>query len=206
MTGILDSRAATNIITKSLMNALRLKIDRPSKLVIVTANGSKVRSLGEITNFPMEFAGLRFATNVQVLDSPDKVLILGNDWLIKTQAVIDWGKRTISVVINNRKRCTPISLTKVTPFRTEESSDEETSDSEYEDESLDETVIFYSDLSENKETWLLLSEDELRQELEHNPWEEYPAFEGNPAVFLASVASAEEKPQLNHGPLTKLIK
>jgi hypothetical protein len=88
------------------------------------------------------------------------------------------------------------------PFRTKESSDEETSDSEYEDESLDETVIFYSDLSENKETWLLLSEDELRQELEHNPWEKYPAFEGNLAVFLASVASAKEKPRLNHGPLT----
>jgi hypothetical protein len=42
VTCILDSRAATSLITKSLMKALDLKISRPSKLVIVTANGSKV--------------------------------------------------------------------------------------------------------------------------------------------------------------------
>ena len=106
-------------------------------------------------------------------------------------------------MINNKKRSSPISLTKIVPFQTEESTDEESSDGEYEDEELEETFVFYSDLSENEEeTWMEFSEDELRQELEHNPWEDHPTFEENPAVFLAQVASVEEKSQLNHGPLT----
>jgi hypothetical protein len=150
----------------------------------------------------MKFAGIKFATNVQVLDSPDQVLILGNDWLLKTRAIIDWEQKTITVMINNKKRSSPISLTKVVPFHTKESSDEESSDGEYEDEELEETTVYFSDLSESEEAWMELFEDELRQELEHNLWKELPKFEENPAVFLAQVASAEEKPQLNHGPLT----
>src|ERR1044072_68994 len=107
-------------------------------------------------------------------------------------------------MINNKKRSSPISLTKIVPFHTEESSDEESSDSKYEDENLEETQVYFSDLFEENEgeTWLDFFEDELRQELEHNPWEELPTFEENPAVFLAQVATAEKKSQLNHGPLT----
>ena len=50
---ILDSGAATSIITKKLMKRLEETIDSPSNLVIVTANGSKVRSLGEISDLPI---------------------------------------------------------------------------------------------------------------------------------------------------------
>src|ERR1043165_2733613 len=101
----------------------------------------------------MEFAGIKFATNVQVLDSPDQVLILGNDWLLKIRVIIDWEQKTITVMINNKKRSSPISLTKVVPFHTEESSDEESSDGEYKDEELEETTVYLSDLSEeNDET------------------------------------------------------
>ena len=45
---VVDSGAATSIMTKKLMDKLGYKINEPSKLTIVTANGSQIRSLGKI--------------------------------------------------------------------------------------------------------------------------------------------------------------
>ena len=43
---VIDGGAATSIMTRKLMKRLGYNIDQPSKLVIVTANGAKVHSLG----------------------------------------------------------------------------------------------------------------------------------------------------------------
>jgi hypothetical protein len=169
ITAILDSGAATSIITKTLMKELGLKINQPSKLVIVTANGTKVQSLGEISNMPMEFNGVKFLAPVQVLDLPDQVLILGNDWLLKVKAIIDWGKKTVTTVIGGKRRTTRIQCTKVTPLQFEDDDVESDSDEdEYEDEDLSEAQLFYSeasDESEDESAWMELSDEDLQQEL-----------------------------------------
>ena len=46
---ILDSGAAVSIITNKLMYKLGLEPDTPSKTIVVTANGNRVRALGQIT-------------------------------------------------------------------------------------------------------------------------------------------------------------
>jgi hypothetical protein len=205
ITAILDSGAATSIITKTLMKELGLKINQPSKLVIVTANGTKVRSLGEISNMPMEFNGVKFLAPVQVLDSPDQVLILGNDWLLKVKAVIDWGRKTVTTSIGGKRRTAHIQCTKVTSLQFE-STDSESDSDEYEDEDLSETQLFYSEASaeesEDEGAWVELSDEDLQQELEYNPWEDHRGSNENPAVYLAQTATQEEKPASNQGPLT----
>ena len=48
LSAVVNSGAATSIMTKKLMDKLGYKINEPSKLTIVTANGSRIRSLGKI--------------------------------------------------------------------------------------------------------------------------------------------------------------
>src|SRR5256885_3366633 len=45
-TAIVDSGAATSIITKSLLDRLGYKIDKQFRLIVVTANGARTKSLG----------------------------------------------------------------------------------------------------------------------------------------------------------------
>src|SRR5438874_10845932 len=51
---VINSRAVTSIMTKKLMDKLGYKINEPSKLTIVTANGSQIRSLEKINQIHLE--------------------------------------------------------------------------------------------------------------------------------------------------------
>ena len=50
---VVDTRAAVSIMTLSLMRKLGLKIDSPSKIVVIIADGSKKRALGQIYDVPI---------------------------------------------------------------------------------------------------------------------------------------------------------
>jgi hypothetical protein len=52
VSAVIDSGAATSIMTKKLMKKLGYSINSSSNLVIVTANGTKVRSLEKSQNYP----------------------------------------------------------------------------------------------------------------------------------------------------------
>jgi hypothetical protein len=88
-TAIVDSGAATSIITKALLDKLRLEINHSSKMIVVTANGARTRSLGIIDNVPVNIGKIQILTSFQVLESRDKILILGNDWIRETNANIN---------------------------------------------------------------------------------------------------------------------
>ncbi|PKK74062.1 hypothetical protein RhiirC2_775281 [Rhizophagus irregularis] len=51
---VIDSGAAVSIMTTAMMKTLKLTIDGPSEYVIKTANGTRVRSLGEIQNLSLK--------------------------------------------------------------------------------------------------------------------------------------------------------
>ena len=82
VTAIIDSGAATSIITHRLMKKLGYNISEPSKIVVVTTDGSKVKPLGVINGFPISINYLKIPTTVEVLESPEDLLLLGNDWSI----------------------------------------------------------------------------------------------------------------------------
>ena len=86
---IVDSGAATSIITKALLDRLGYKVDKPSKLVVVTANGARTKSLGVVSHLPITLGKIDTPTSFQVLESKDEVLILGNEWLRENNAVMD---------------------------------------------------------------------------------------------------------------------
>ena len=81
VSAIVDSGVATSIITHKLLKRLGYNITRPSRLIVVTANGAHTRSLGIADNVLITIGQARIMTSFQVLESKDEVLILGNNWL-----------------------------------------------------------------------------------------------------------------------------
>lgn len=76
--------------------------NQPSNMVIVTANRTKVHALGVITELPVHLSHMIIKTPVHMLDSQDKVLILGNDWLRKINAIVNWQKKELTISYKGR--------------------------------------------------------------------------------------------------------
>src|SRR5436190_15635145 len=164
------------------MRRLGYSIDRRSKLVIITANGEYVHPLGKISALPVTIGSMTVETPVQVLDSSDEVLIIGNDWLNQMDAVLDWKKERLSITGRNTTVTVPVVCTqrKTTEEEfiesedsTETESETETeteSDSEFEEEKGTQAVpIYFFDP--------LTSVD---LDLKYNPWtieHEAPKYE-----------------------------
>ncbi|CAB4482538.1 unnamed protein product [Rhizophagus irregularis] len=167
---VIDSGAAVSIMTTAMMKTLKLTIDGPSEYVIKTANGTRVRSLGEIQNLPLKVRNLIIKTNVQIIESSDSVFILGNNWMRKVNAALDWDKKTLTIRYNGRSTTVPVIFTLPKPIKMKQSfeyDDEE----EYESEELEEAQIYMSDFSGYS----------TEESLEFNPWENEvsPAHQNN---------------------------
>src|SRR5262249_34203478 len=151
---VIDSGAATSLITTRLLDDLQLDIDKASNLIVVTANGTRVRAEGEVSRLPINIHYLVTRIPVQVIKSVDKVLILGNDWLKYVNAHLDWETSELTIRRNGRTVTTPVTFEKlptVVPSSTlGEEPDEDEIEEEYEDEDLFEQEIYYS-LTESEE-------------------------------------------------------
>src|SRR5215208_6813403 len=53
VTAIIDTGTTVSIMTYKLMKKLRLDIDEPSQIIIVTANGQRKRALKTLKNVPL---------------------------------------------------------------------------------------------------------------------------------------------------------
>src|SRR3954467_2760516 len=65
ISAIVDSKAATSIMTKSLMQHLGFKINRPSKIIVITANGSRTKSLRIVDKVPISCRKLNVNASFQ---------------------------------------------------------------------------------------------------------------------------------------------
>jgi predicted aspartyl protease len=132
---VIDTGAAISAITRGLMEELGYKIDRSSDIVLVTANGDKSRSLGKIIDMELTLNGIETTVTVQVIESKDRVLILGNDWLKKVKANIDMENGKVN--INGKKGYVNIPVEFVS-LEQNENYDDEGYNSDYEQEELKE--------------------------------------------------------------------
>jgi hypothetical protein len=179
-------------------------------MIVVTANGARTRSLGIVDDVPVIIGKIEIPTSFQVLESRDEILILGNDWLRNSNANMDWEKSTLTIRKDRTTIRILITFTKTLKVITHDVS-EEISEDEYEEECLEEMLIYFSDSSE---------EDSANQgELEFNPWINFYSPESseakteddddidsinvnkNPAIFLAKTVQDEPTPTNQTGPL-----
>ncbi|GET63051.1 ribonuclease H-like domain-containing protein [Rhizophagus irregularis DAOM 181602=DAOM 197198] len=108
---IIDSGAAGSIVSCQLLKDLKIPIDRPSTTMMINVNGERKRPLGEVLNFPITIQDITVPINVVVTEAESYAAIVGNDWLSKVRANIDyesstmnltWNKRTIGVPVEYR--------------------------------------------------------------------------------------------------------
>src|SRR5687768_16528421 len=114
------------------MEELGYKINRSSNVEFTMADGSKSRGLGRITDMELTLNGIDVTVTVENIDSGDRTLILGNDWLQKVKVQIDMEKGKINVKGKRGFVDIPVE------FATQKSQINEDSEEEYEDEELKE--------------------------------------------------------------------
>ncbi|KAG1372126.1 hypothetical protein G6F61_011330 [Rhizopus arrhizus] len=114
---LIDCGAAKTCISKPLADALGLAIDAASESVFTLGNGTKQPALGIIYDVPIGVENnLIIPCNVEVLPSCPTHLIIGNNWLNRAKAKIDFNHSTLKVIYKNRKAELEISfLRKSTP-------------------------------------------------------------------------------------------
>src|SRR5579864_8585536 len=120
-------------------------------MVITTANGARTRSLGIVDKIPIVVGKIEIPTSFQVLESKDEILILGNDWLRETSAVMNWNQSTLTILKGNYSIRIPVTFTKTAKVTTQEDEELEDDYDEYEEEFLEEYPIYMSDYSDSKD-------------------------------------------------------
>jgi hypothetical protein len=131
-----------------LAKKLGLNIDKPSKLIVTTANGSRVRVLGQITEARIIIQHVSVPVELQVIESPQDTLLLGVDWCRKTKMNLDFSTQTASISYVT-KRATFNILFEEGMVDERENLDQVLD--EYEEEDLDEYDVFLSEVENNSQ-------------------------------------------------------
>ncbi|KAG9299907.1 hypothetical protein G9A89_009634 [Geosiphon pyriformis] len=87
---ILDSGLAGSIITRQFMDQLGRRVDCAANACIITADGATKTPIGKIDDFPFEINGLVTPIKGLVIEATQYQALVENDWLSKTNAVLDW--------------------------------------------------------------------------------------------------------------------
>jgi len=145
---LIDSGAATNIITNKLRRRLGIRIKRPSKTIFTMANGKKTPSLGE-TEIRIEITEeIEIPVTVQVIDSVKEDLILGTAFLVRKEGEINFKKEKLIIKHEKKQITIPIQCMKEEQDNETDDSETESEESEKEDyeqyEEIDEELEVYS--------------------------------------------------------------
>ena len=121
MQGLCDTGATRSVISADLAKRLKLKVTK-SQLInpFLPANGQPMCPLGQVS-INVNIQGLIIPTIVYVVNNLHPKLILGNDWLKSTRAVIDYRTGILSLYddlllcplegFNSRHNCVTLRLT-----------------------------------------------------------------------------------------------
>ena len=148
--------------------------------MMINVNGDRKRPLGEVLNFPITIKGITIPIDVVVVDANSYSAIVGNDWLSRVRARLDyescimimtWEDKEIEVPIEYR--CMPHEKPEVKALppekeveeaieEIEEVSEEEDEEyeEEFEEEELEEKVFCHFQLEPMEEESQDLTDDE----------------------------------------------
>ena len=113
---------------------------------MLNVNGERRRPLGEVENLEIQIGECNIPIDVIVSEANVYSVIVGNDWLSKAQAKVDWNKSIIKIKYNNNKIQVPIEFRNVTnltrakikakdiPESDDDDEEEEEEDNEEEEE------------------------------------------------------------------------
>ncbi|KAG9291010.1 hypothetical protein G9A89_012882 [Geosiphon pyriformis] len=95
---ILDSSSADSIITRQLMDQLGCRVDQAASARIITANGVTKTPISKINDFPFEVNDIMTLIKVLVMKTTQYQALVGNDWLSKVNATLDWNTQELQLM------------------------------------------------------------------------------------------------------------
>ncbi|KAG2215693.1 hypothetical protein INT45_013356 [Circinella minor] len=111
---LLDTGASKSCISKKLAQTLGLKINKPSTAVFMLGNGDRHASLGIISSVQLQPNGTEpVPIALEVLPTTPIDLIIGNNWLKKAKATIEYQTKTMWIH-HDDTRAIPIRYEKQT--------------------------------------------------------------------------------------------
>ena len=81
----------------ALLKDLDMEITQASKTVMVNVNGERRRPLGAVSDIPLIIQGQVIPMNAIVTEADSYFAIVGNDWLRKTRALLDYGANMMTI-------------------------------------------------------------------------------------------------------------
>ena len=111
---ILDSGASGSIVSCQLLNDLGIAIERPSTTVMINVHREQKRPLGEVLNFPITIQGVTISADIVVVtDAQSYSVIVGNDWLSKVKALIDYQNSVMMITWQGQDLEIPVEYTEM---------------------------------------------------------------------------------------------
>ncbi|GBB91667.1 hypothetical protein RclHR1_19010001 [Rhizophagus clarus] len=130
---IVDSGAAGSIVAHHFLSQLGVHIDQPSTTSMVNVNGERKIPIGEVLNFPIKVQGIEVPIDMVVTEAETYSVIVGNDWLRKVKANIDYETSTMTINWKGKEARVPVEYQLVSDAKQVERVEEE-EDSEEEEE------------------------------------------------------------------------
>ncbi|KAG9303632.1 hypothetical protein G9A89_018529 [Geosiphon pyriformis] len=86
---ILNNGSAGSIIIRQLMDQLGCQVDHAVSAKIIIANKATKTPIGKIDNLFIEINSIIVPIKVLVIEATQYQTLIGNDWLLKTNTMLD---------------------------------------------------------------------------------------------------------------------
>jgi len=184
---VIDTGAGLCIITQSCLNKIGKEIDQESNTQLIDINGNGTRPLGVVKNVLITLNGrLPAYMDMVVMKATNYDVILGNDWLRKIEATIDFKNKKLQAKLGHESLRHPIVFEKEVKKVTFEGDDD------YEDEELTSASAYLLKTVGEKEA--TAAERENIEDLQwKEEWREIPAYRTEEQTHLTE----EQEQQLN---------
>ncbi|KAG9302764.1 hypothetical protein G9A89_009541 [Geosiphon pyriformis] len=94
---------------ESLVAIFPFEIEEPSEvLLIIIADEATKTPIGEINNLLIEINGITVPIKVLVMEATQYQALVGNDWLFKTNAMLDWNTQELQLSQNSQYTQVPV--------------------------------------------------------------------------------------------------
>ncbi|CAG8617495.1 17074_t:CDS:2 [Gigaspora margarita] len=168
---VLDSGSSECVVSANFLKEVGIGIDCPSTVVMIGVHGEQKQPLEEVDEFLVTVGRKTIASRAMVTDARNYGVIMGNNWIKKARARLDW--KECELIIRDRRKkikipteyCKPTNINKriekkgkSTKVKKELEEDESISEEEAESE-IDE-----SDLDKEYE------EEEFQEDKEEFRW------------------------------------
>ncbi|KAG9300771.1 hypothetical protein G9A89_023569 [Geosiphon pyriformis] len=99
---ILDSGSAGSIITQQLIDQLGHRVDQAASTRIIMADGATKTLIDEINNLPIKINDIIVPIKVLIIKATQYQALVGNDWLSKTNATLNWNTQELQLSQNGQ--------------------------------------------------------------------------------------------------------